>query len=404
LENLSAQLQTIFIGGPKPKHIPLGVPYPEMFPEYSPEWERLKRRRGEWDSDSRIPDLSTPPYVPEYAISIVPRQNFLAANSAENDGGDDAKALNSLAEFSHRQANGEFEPEEAQSKDNDASAPDTPLTKKFFPDDYGQEYEYGQTSQSNEEAETEKAVKHGPYDERFGRLLKPGQPRFEPLDPPLIRKDYFNTHGTEWWEFQRALDNVPDMTAKEHAVYATIFGTEGGLATAGNGASSGITREALKDTQKRGNVKGIEGITEPSELNIQQRVDVMRDYTDHIMRLVDGGSKALDKLDYETAASVTSTLYHLGMGKGAEVLSNAIEEVNPDADLGSPAGMGPKTFEAVKEINDDPVNKWDFIEKLADLRQEESLPEDKNMIDFYRFRERRFPQMEGYMRHFLGGK
>ncbi len=56
LENLSAQLQTLFIGGPKPKHIPLGVPRPDLFPEYSPEWERLKRRRGEWDSDSRIPD------------------------------------------------------------------------------------------------------------------------------------------------------------------------------------------------------------------------------------------------------------------------------------------------------------------------------------------------------------
>ncbi len=86
LENLSAQLQTLFIGGPKPKHIPLGVPRPDLFPEYSPEWEKLKRRRGEWDSDSRIPDLSTPPYVPEYATSIVPRQNFLAANSADNGG------------------------------------------------------------------------------------------------------------------------------------------------------------------------------------------------------------------------------------------------------------------------------------------------------------------------------
>jgi hypothetical protein len=37
LENLSAQLQTLFIGGP----------YPEIFPEYSLEWERLKLRRGE---------------------------------------------------------------------------------------------------------------------------------------------------------------------------------------------------------------------------------------------------------------------------------------------------------------------------------------------------------------------
>jgi hypothetical protein len=72
LENLSAQLQTLFIGGPKPKHIPLGVPRPDLFPEYSPEWEKLKRRRGEWDSDSRILDLTTPPYVPEYMLHAAP--------------------------------------------------------------------------------------------------------------------------------------------------------------------------------------------------------------------------------------------------------------------------------------------------------------------------------------------
>jgi hypothetical protein len=121
------------------------------------------------------------------------------------------------------------------------------------------------------------------------------------------------------------------------------------------------------------------------------------------MRLVDGGSKALDKLDYETAASVTSTLYHLGMGDGAKVADKAIKAVSPGAALGT-TGMGQKTFNAIKEINDDPIKKWDFIEKLADLRQAERPPEEKEMIDFYRFRELRFQQMEGSMRHLLGGE
>jgi hypothetical protein len=47
LENLSSNLQAAFLGGPKPKYVPLGVPYPDIFPKESQEWEILKRRRGE---------------------------------------------------------------------------------------------------------------------------------------------------------------------------------------------------------------------------------------------------------------------------------------------------------------------------------------------------------------------
>ncbi len=66
VENLSSRLQTLFLGGPLPKRIPLGVPYPDIFPEDSPEWETIKRRRGEWESSR------TPPYVPEYVLHAAP--------------------------------------------------------------------------------------------------------------------------------------------------------------------------------------------------------------------------------------------------------------------------------------------------------------------------------------------
>jgi hypothetical protein len=48
VENLSSRLQTLFLGGPLPKRIPLGVPYPDIFPKDTPDWEIPKRRVGEW--------------------------------------------------------------------------------------------------------------------------------------------------------------------------------------------------------------------------------------------------------------------------------------------------------------------------------------------------------------------
>jgi hypothetical protein len=72
LENLSSSLQAAFLGGPKPKYVPLGVPYPDIFPKDTPEWETLKRRRGEWELGGGYPHVTTPPYVPGYILNAAP--------------------------------------------------------------------------------------------------------------------------------------------------------------------------------------------------------------------------------------------------------------------------------------------------------------------------------------------
>jgi hypothetical protein len=59
----------------------------------------------------------------------------------------DDKLLNNLTEFSHRQASAEFEQEEVKNYEDNGQAPDTPLTKRLFPD------QNGQTSPPNDEAE-----------------------------------------------------------------------------------------------------------------------------------------------------------------------------------------------------------------------------------------------------------
>ncbi len=255
--------------------------------------------------------------MPEYAISIVPRQNFLAANSAENDGGDDASDV-----------------------------------------------------KPNRQETVPEKVKH--------------------LDPPHIRSWHFDKNPTDWSEFNKELEKLPDMGQTEHSVIATIFGTEGGSAVdTRNDASSGVVRNTFDAAKIRGRIPGLEDVENPEDMTMNQRAEVMRDYLDTVMHRVEGKGTALEKLDYETAAAVASTLYHKGATGGGEIVDVALKEVKPGVNLGDKAGMGPLTFKTIKDINDDPESKWKFIETLADKRQAVSLPREKEMIDFYRFRHRR---------------
>jgi hypothetical protein len=128
----------------------------------------------------------------------------------------------------------------------------------------------------------------------------------------------------------------------------------------------------------------------PEDMTTTQRAEVMKDYLDNVMHRVEGKGAALEKLDYETAAALASTLYHKGATGGGKIVDKTLKAVKPGVNLGVSAGMGPLTFDTIKKINDNPESKWKFIEKLADNRQEASLPREKEMIDFYRFRERWF--------------
>jgi hypothetical protein len=151
LENLSSSLQAAFLGGPKPKYVPLGVPYPDIFPKDTLEWEILKRRRGEWELGDEHPLRKHILYL---NINSQDEEPAKEAEKAENPiAWLDDQALSNLAELGRRQANGEFE----QSSSND---PSEAFDRTLFPghgeNDLRDEFDRSLFNQSVEEQREER--------------------------------------------------------------------------------------------------------------------------------------------------------------------------------------------------------------------------------------------------------
>ncbi|MEW5994121.1 MAG: hypothetical protein AB1744_06970, partial [Candidatus Zixiibacteriota bacterium] len=98
----------------------------------------------------------------------------------------------------------------------------------------------------------------------------------------------------------------PDASDAERFAYGQIFAAEGGVAKdPTSSASGGILQATLDDARKR--VPGLEGANTPSDLTLDQRAAVMRDYFDQSLRTA-GGSKALENIgDRNSAAALAAS-------------------------------------------------------------------------------------------------
>jgi hypothetical protein len=170
--------------------------------------------------------------------------------------------------------------------------------------------------------------------------------------PPAYKKGYLSKQPGVWEGFNKAADRLPEAGENQKFTLGQIFAAEGGTAKdPESNASSGILQNTLDSARKR--VPGLESAKTPSDLTLDQRTAVMKDYFDQSLRTI-GGARALDALpSKEAAAAFGDAIYRHGPGDGAEAIQRAINAVEKGR-VAEDGKMGPETFKAFQTMANEP--------------------------------------------------
>ncbi|MDK9720704.1 MAG: hypothetical protein OEL53_05920 [Rhodospirillales bacterium] len=205
--------------------------------------------------------------------------------------------------------------------------------------------------------------------------------------PPAWKKEVLNKQHKDWEMFNRSLDDRHDLGENQKFTLAQIFAAEGGTAKdPASSASSGILKDTLDDARKR--VPGLENVKTPSDLTIDQRVAVMKDYFDRNTSTI-GGAKALDVIPSpEAAAAFGDTIFRHGSGDGAKAIQLAINAVEKDK-VSYDGRMGPETLKAFNELARDPKTREKLFDFLSRERLSLTRGQEAERMDHFRFPSRR---------------
>lgn len=133
---------------------------------------------------------------------------------------------------------------------------------------------------------------------------------------------------------------------------------------------------------------GLENIKTPSDLTIDQRVAVMKDYFDRNMSTI-GGAKALEAIPSpEAAAAFGDTIYRHGSGDGAKAIQLAINAVEKDK-VSYDGRMGPETLKTFNELASNPKTRGALLDNLAKERSNFLKHQENDRAEHFRFQTRR---------------
>lgn len=183
----------------------------------------------------------------------------------------------------------------------------------------------------------------------------------------------------KWRAWSASIDRLPNASATEKRTYQEIFAAEGGLdkQLADDDvtilAVSGIERAAFDRAVADGIVPPLEENQTLENLTSDQRAAIYRHYFDDTLRTVDrsvAGHRVLDRLgSKEAAAAFADSVFSHGRSGGAKVIQEAVNRVYDKEALEPDGAMGPKTFEAFRQLAVDPEKKPVLLEALADVRK-----------------------------------
>lgn len=217
----------------------------------------------------------------------------------------------------------------------------------------------------------------------------PSSPAPDRSTPPAYQASVFQQQPGAWDKFNAALDRLPGASDTEKFVYGQTYGAEGGNAVdPASGASSGILRSTLGAAQKAG-VPGLAGITDPKDLNADQRAQIMRWNADQAFRTVDRsqpGHNVLDAIgDPYAAAALHDTMYRFGNSGGAEIVQQAINDVQKGRVV-QDGQMGPGVLQAYREMVQNPATRPQVLDKLGDERSQKLQDDEVSRNEYFRFR------------------
>lgn len=168
------------------------------------------------------------------------------------------------------------------------------------------------------------------------------------------------TIGTaDWTAMKDALDKRRDLTDIQKYNILSLYGWEGGLKKDSKGTIAGLLRTTLKD------------MGEKTPKSAAEVINLYQHYFDDAMHTV-GGKTTADKIgDAKAGAAFVDTMFRHGVGAGAKVIQQAINDVREK--LGQPKiaegdGMGPETLEAYRALLKDPETRQALLDALAKKR------------------------------------
>ena len=213
--------------------------------------------------------------------------------------------------------------------------------------------------------------------------------------PPAIRSEVFK--GKTWWrDFNAALEKTPFMGEMEKFAISEIYGVEGGNGVDQKSrASSGLLPSTLDSLKRDGLVPGVAANARPEDLTMAQRAVALQAYLDREFRTVEpffgrhGSAGVLNSLDNPyAAAALADTLVLHGSRDRAEAIQKAINDVSPGRAVVD-GTMGSRTWQAYRDIANDPAKLGPLLEALANRRLPLAKdPGEKTRINYYRYSNR----------------
>ena len=196
-------------------------------------------------------------------------------------------------------------------------------------------------------------------------------PQPKPMPLPDFKKDFFAKDANRgvWNQSQSALQRqLPDSPALRGAL-GRIYAEEGGrIRDPNDTAVGGLTAGTLKHLQDNDLLPGLPKNASPQSLTPDQQITAYRAYLDQTMRHI-GGAKALEALDPDFAHAIADAVFMHGSTGGMEAVQQAINQSGMDSSIKIDGGMGPKTFDALKRVNNDPALREALQNKIADVRE-----------------------------------
>ncbi|OHC74842.1 MAG: hypothetical protein A3G18_10395 [Rhodospirillales bacterium RIFCSPLOWO2_12_FULL_58_28] len=182
------------------------------------------------------------------------------------------------------------------------------------------------------------------------------------------------TKKTELEKWSASVGKLNNLSPVEANTYKKIFAAEGGLTTdQRSGAASGITQEALDRAIGAGALPGVEKGAIPGQLSMDDRAKVYRHYFDDVLHTVDKkvpGSSNISRIGDEKASTAfADAMFAHGRHDGAQAIQNAINKVTPET-VPSDGNMGPKTFEAYRQLALNPKTNRALLDALGDARRD----------------------------------
>ena len=222
-----------------------------------------------------------------------------------------------------------------------------------------------------------------------GALPPPTKAVGEQDTPPPNKTEFFdkkNPQGT-WDDFRNKVTSLPNTPDNGKYSIVEIFGQEGGRASDPNGtASSGITQTTLAQSRRDG-IPGLGDITQPSKLSNEQTATVMRHWLDKGLGQA-GGIGALDAInDNHAAAAMADTIYREGATGGANLIRDAINNVQPGA-TSEMGGLKPSDINTYTNLAANPDTRGPLLDALGDAR-DGKRPNEMSRNDHFRYQESR---------------